>query len=156
MRLLSLDPGKMSGWFCIDFATGEWTGGELPHDQMLDWLDPRHGNDSPLVLWRLDRFLSEGFKVGPRTYQTNPTDVELWSVKQIGAMEMWCRRLELPFEKQMPSALKFDEDGSKLKKLGWWPAMPGVKGEKGHRRAAAKHALKWGVTHHVIDAGSLL
>ena len=156
MRLLALDPGRMSGWFCIDFTTMDWTGGELPHDQILDWLDPRHGNDSPLVLWSLDRVLTEAFRIGPKTYQTTPTDEEAWSIKQIGAVEMWCRRLSLPLNRQMPGAMKYDDSGDKLRKLGWWSAMPGVKGEKGHRRAAAKHALKWGVDHRLIDPGVFL
>jgi hypothetical protein len=156
MRLFVLDPGKASGWFCVDFTVGGWTGGELPHEQMLDWLDPRHGNDSPLTLWRLDRVVTEAFRIGPQTYQNVSSDAEAWSIKQIGAVEMWCRRLQLPMDRQMPSAMKYDEDGSKLKKLDWWPAMPGVKGEKGHRRAAAKHALKWGVDHRFIDPGVFL
>jgi hypothetical protein len=158
MRLLVIDPGKMSGWFCIDFSTLSWVGGEKSHDELLDWLEPQpHAySSSPLMLWHLDRVLMEGFKVGPRTYQTNPTDAELWSVKQIGVVEMWCRRLGIPFQTQMPSAMKFDESGAKLKKLGWYRAMDGVTGEAGHRRAAAKHALKWGVDHHILDLETLL
>ena len=61
MRLLSLDPGKMTGWFCIDFASGDWIGGELPHEETLDWLDPRYGNTSALLYWSLDRVRMEGF-----------------------------------------------------------------------------------------------
>jgi hypothetical protein len=82
MRLLSIDPGKMTGWFCIDFTTGDWHGGEMLHDHFLDWMEPADGpvaTFSPLVCWSLDRVLIEGFKIGPKTYQTNPTDAELWS-----------------------------------------------------------------------------
>lgn len=156
MRLFTLDPGKMSGWFCIDFGTGKWIGGEMPHEQTLDWLDPRFGNDSPLTLWRLDRVLVEGFRIGPRTYQQVSSDETAWSIKQIGHVETWCRRLNLPMDRQMSTAMKYDEDGSKIKKLGWWKAMDGVKGEAGHRRAAAKHALKWAVDHRLIDPGVFL
>lgn len=158
MRLLTIDPGKMSGWFCIDFSTMDWMGGELSHDDFLDWMDPQPDatSNSPLVLWRIDRVLMEGFKVGPKTYQTNPTDAELWPVKQIGAVEMWCRRLGIEFQTQGSAAMKFDESGDKLKALGWYKAAPGVTGEAGHRRAAAKHTLKWGVDHNVIPREALL
>lgn len=158
MRLLSVDPGRATGWFCVDFTSMEWVGGELAHDAFLDWMEPqpRADNSSPLVSWHLGRVLVENFKIGPRTYQTSPTAAELWSVKQIGALEMWCRRLEIPLETAMPSGMAFDKSGSKLKALGWWSAMPGVQGEAGHRRAAAKHALKWGVDHRLIDLNTLL
>lgn len=157
MRLLALDPGRMSGWFCLDFSTWAWVGGEMPHDALLDWLDPHlTSSTSPLVLWRLDRVLMEGFRIGPRTYQTTSSDETAWSIKQIGAVEMWCRRLGLPMDRQLPAAMKYDESGDKIRRMGWWSAMPGVKGEKGHRRAAAKHALKWGVDHRLIDAGVFL
>lgn len=162
MRLLTIDPGKMSGWFCIDFATMSWMGGELGHDEILDWLEPSDGATynrectSPLVLWRLNRVLMEGFKIGPKTYQTSPTDAEMWSVKQIGVVEMWCRRLGIPFETQFSTAMKFDASGAKIKKLGWYKPMDGVTGEAGHRRAAAKHTVKWGVDHNVIPRELLL
>lgn len=161
MRLFSIDPGAATGWFCIDFTTGDWMGGEMPHDDFLDWMEPTDGavaplSNSPLVLWRLDRVLIEGFKVGPKTYQTNPTDAELWSVKQIGTVEMWCRRLNIPFQTQMPLNRDFDGNGAKLKKMGWYKPVDGVKGEEGHRRAAAKHALKWGLDHQVLDGSKLL
>jgi len=157
VRLFAIDPGKMSGWFCVDFSTLDWIGGEMPHDQILDWLDPHlTSGTSPLTVWRLDRVLMEGFRIGPRTYQTTPTDAEAWSVKQIGAVEMWCRRLGIPFDRQMSAAMKYDESGDKIREMGWWKAMDGVKGERGHRRAAAKHALKWAVDHRLIDAGRFL
>lgn len=151
MRIFVIDPGKATGWFCVDFGTGDWMGGEKPHDDFLDWLEPQPvaQSNSPLLLWGIDRVLMEGYKIGPKTYQKTPTDNELWSVKQIGAVEMWCRRLGLPFDRQMPSAMELDADGSKLRAVGWWKAMDGVKGEAGHRRAAAKHALKWATDHGI-------
>lgn len=158
MRLFSIDPGKMTGWFMVDFSTGSWTGGELPHDVFLDWMEPQphQYSNSPLMLWSVDRVLMEGFKIGPRTYQTNPTHAELWSVQQIGVVEMWCRRLGIPFQTQMPLSKDFDGNGAKIKKMDWWAPKVGVKGEAGHRRAAAKHALKWGMDHNVIDLERLL
>jgi hypothetical protein len=157
VRLFSADPGKITGWFMIDFATGSWTGGELEHDTFLDWMEPQphQYTNSPLMLWSVDRVLVENFKIGPRTFQTNPTAAELWSVKQIGALEMWCRRLDIPISLQMPSAMLFDKDGSKLKRLDWWAPKVVVKGEAGHRRAAAKHALKFGIDHNLIDLEKL-
>lgn len=157
MRLLSIDPGKMSGWFCWDSETGDWIGGEMTHEQILDWCDPEMlGNSSPLTLWLLDRVLVEDFKIGPKTYQTNPHSEFLWSVKQIGAFEMWCRRLNLPFQTQMPLAKQFVGKHEKLKKMGWYAPMAGVTGEEGHRRMAANHALKWGLDHGVIEGAELL
>jgi hypothetical protein len=162
MRLFVIDPGKASGWMCIDFSTGDWMGGEKPHDELVDWLEPAdspstfENSNSPLILWGINHVLMEGFKVGPKTYQLTPTDKQLWSVKQIGIVEMWCRRLQIPFETQFSSAMDFDADGTKLKAMGWYKPMVGVKGEEGHRRAAAKHALKWGVDHHLIKTETLL
>lgn len=161
MRLMAIDPGKMTGWFVIDFTTLDWMGGELPQDEFLDWMEPSDGavvplSNSPLVLWRLDRVVMEGFHITQRTSQTNPTDEQLWSVQQIGVVKMWCRRLAISYERQMPSAKSFDKNGDKLKKLGWYAPSPGAKGEAGHRRDAARHALKWGVDHRVIPLESLL
>jgi hypothetical protein len=158
MRVFVVDPGKVTGWFCIDFTTADWMGGELLQDDFLDWMEPQPDakSNSPLILWRIDRVLCEGFKVTAKTAQTNPSDNELWSVKQIGVLQMWCRRLEIPFERSMPAAMNFDKSGSKLKAIGWWPAKEGVHGEAGHRRAAAKHALKWGVDHSLIPLEQLL
>lgn len=157
MRIFWADPGKMTGWFCLDFLTRAWIGGEMSHEQFLDWMDPHMlGQASPLTMWQLDRVGVEAFRIGPRTYQQVSSDESAWSIKQIGALEMWCRRLGLPLDRQPSAAMKYDEKGDKLRKLGWWKAMPGVKGEAGHRRAAAKHVLKWGVDHRLIDPGVFL
>lgn len=156
MRLLSIDPGKASGWFCWDSQSTGWIGGEMQHDQILDWCDPELNDSSPLVLWHLERVLIEDFKIGPKSYQTSPHSGFLWSVKQIGAFEMWCRRLGIAFETQMPLAKKFVENHAKLKKIGWYNPMPGVTGEEGHRRMAANHALKWGLDHGLLEGGELL
>jgi hypothetical protein len=69
---------------------------------------------------------------------------------------MWCRRLSIPFQTQMPLVKDFDSNGAMLKRLGWYKPIDGVKGEAGHRRAAAKHALKFGIDHNLIDREKLL
>lgn len=69
---------------------------------------------------------------------------------------VWCRKAGIAFEEQSRTAKRFDSNGSKLKRIGWWKPADGVKGEAGHRRDAARHALKWGVDHGLIDPKGLL
>lgn len=99
----------------------------------------------------LSRVVMEGFDVTPRTHQATPNQDTLWAVKMIGPFELWSRWANIPFEIQSRSAKNFDKDGSKLKKLGWWAPSAGVHGEKGHRRDAGRHAIKWAVQHGVIN-----
>lgn len=154
MRILVVDPGKVCGYGLLQWGPHRdvtFTGAELPHDDFVDLIyNPMTG----LRTWLLDRVVCEGFDITPRTYQTNPNDSKLWSVKQIGDLETLCRWGNITYERQSRTALAYDKDGSKLKKLGWWAAA--VKGEKGHRRDAARHAVKWAVDHRIIDPGVFL
>lgn len=153
-RALVVDPGKITGYGFLTWGSQEFPtfhGGELPEEQFLDFIYPtlyRGGSTTHVIC--------EGFKITARTPQTNPTHRELWSVQQLGILKLWCRWGNIPFFDPFPSAKNFDKDGTKLRKLGWWDPAPGVKGEAGHRRDAARHALKWGVDHRIIPLEALL
>lgn len=163
MRMMAVDPGKCTGWGFLDWLPGEmptFRGGEMSHDQFMDWVGFPVLHDFRQVpflhYYGIDHVVAEGFKITQRTAQTNPSDTELWSVKQLGMLEWICRWQERPFTRQMPAAKTFDKDGAKIKRLGWWAPSPGVKGEAGHRRDAARHAVKWGVDHRIIPLEALL
>lgn len=175
MRVLFIDPGKMTGWgilHCHDEPLS-FLGGEAPYETMLDYWGqpsfpygqrlitaaqerPRMTYQSKLHEHGLSRVVMEGFDVTPRTHQATPNQDSLWAVKMLGPFELWCRWARIPFEIQSRTAKSFDKDGSKLKKLGWWAPADGVHGEAGHRRDAARHALKWGVDHRLIKPEVLL
>lgn len=154
MRILAVDPGKITGWFLVDtFApSGTWWGGEMAHWDFIGWT--RSG-----LLFDFtenDHVICESFNVTPETAQKIKASEPFWSVEQIGILRAECHFQGIPFETPMPSAKYFDRDGSKIKRLDWWRPKPGVKGEAGHRRDAARHMVKWCVDHHVIDAERLL
>lgn len=164
-KILFVDPGKMTGYGFLYWGPGSGTdqpafvGGEMAHDDFLDWVGrPQQiaAGRSFLEAWDLQSVVCEGFHVTAATAQKVRADEPLWSVEQRGCLRTWCRWANIPFITQMPSAMKFDESGSKLKKLGWWAPAPGVKGEAGHRRAAGKHAVKYAVDHRIIDPRILL
>lgn len=145
MRILFADPGRITGWFHIDTmqpAESATQGGELPMNEFL------LGAENSIRANRYDRVVCENFVVNEQTAQRVKASEPFWSVEQIGCLRYWCRRFGIPFETPSPSAKNFDRKGDKLRRLGWWPGNPG---EAGHRRDAAKHAVKWCVDHHVID-----
>lgn len=154
MRILFCDPGKLTGYGLLQWQPSEqpvFLGAELPYNDFIDFVaSPFHG----LRTMTLDRVVCEGFDITPKTYQTNPNDETLWAVKGLGFLEVLCRWSAIPFERQSRTALHFDKSGDKLKKLGWWQAT--APGEKGHRRDAGRHALKWAVDHRVLDPKVLL
>lgn len=161
-RILVVDPGKMTGWGFLESWSSDGSlctsfyGGELPHDAFIDWAFQQLSSQSP-DLNPIDAVVCEGFTINARTQQQAPTDKEMWSVKQIGILETFCRWYGgVPFIRQMPADKNFDKNGDKLKRLGWWAASPGVTGEAGHRRDAARHALKYAVDHNLIDLRRLL
>lgn len=150
MRALVVDPGKMTGCGFLDWEQGDsqgstFEGWELPHFEFLEWAER----------WvdLVDVVVCEGYKVTERTIKQDSSSTSgLWSVKQIGCLELWCHQLAKPFVQQMPSDKSFATT-EKLKAIGWWV---GAKGEKGHRRDAARHAVKYGVDHRIIDPRRLL
>lgn len=168
-RILVVDPGKMTGFGFLDVAPNdglsgarcEFHGAEKPHDDFLDWASQALSNEMTNAPWSLDEVGSidlvivEGFTISQRTIQQAPDDRTMWSVKQIGTLEMFCRWWPTPLLRQMPSDKAFGTDDM-LKRVGWWKPEPGVKGEAGHRRDAARHALKYAVDHQLIDLRSLL
>jgi hypothetical protein len=175
MRVLFLDPGKMTGWgilHCHDEPLS-FLGGEASYETVLDyWGQPSFAyarptiqatQESPGMRYQskllehgINRVVAEGFDITPRTYQTNPNQDTLWAVKMLGPFELWCRWAGIAFEVQSRTAKNYDKAGDKLKRLGWWVPAEGVHGEAGHRRDAGRHAIKWGVDHRLIDPGVFL
>lgn len=150
MRVLFVDPGRITGWFHIDTlqpSDSATQGGELPMDKFL------------VMAWQwvpsaaVDRVVCEGFIVNEQTAQRVKASEPFWSVEQIGVLRFLCSQYSTPFETPSPSAKNFDRKGDKLRRLGWWQGNPG---EAGHRRDAARHAVKWCTDHNVIDLEKLL
>src|ERR1700750_2444354 len=115
MRLLFIDPGKTTGWFAVDTMappTAQHSGGELSHDDFLTWMcpDPMVNellrSSSPLVAWKLDRVVCEGFDINEETCRmvSLTTDKPLWSIEQIGCLRFWCLTQGIPFEIQSRTA----------------------------------------------------
>ena len=169
-RAFFVDPGKVTGYGFLEWGPAygpmpRFYGGEVDHDTFLDWIAPRaevlvDGRPNlrlfPQQNNGVSHIICEGFKITQRTPQTNPTHRELWSVGQLFALQMYARWAGIPFFDPFPAAKNYDKDGTKIKKLGWWDPSPGVKGEAGHRRDAARHAVKWGVDHRIIPLEALL
>lgn len=152
MRALVVDPGKMTGFGFLEWEPSElgmgstFDGWERDHFGFLEWAEP--------VIAMVDLVVCEGYKVSQRTMKEDPSSVDgLWSIKQIGCLELWCHQAGVRFVQQMPGDKAF-ADNDKLKAIGWWQATE--KGEKGHRRDAARHAVTWGVRNNVIDPRRLL
>lgn len=153
MRILFIDPGKATGWFALNTLLPPleaWTGGELQHQPFLVWAERVICQDR-----YPERVVCEGFRVTPETAQKVKASEPFWSVEQIGCLRYWCALRGIPFETP-PSASKTFGTDDRLRRLGWYKPMPGVKGEEGHRRDAARHAAKWCTDHHVIDLEKLL
>lgn len=169
-RAFVVDPGKMTGYGFLEWGypvtnngvleTVAFQGGELSHDDFLDWVGTPCGvlpaQQSQLLAWGVTHVICEGFNITQHTPRTNPTHRELWSVGQLFALQMYARWAGIPFFDPFPAAKNYDKSGAKIKKVGWWAAAPGVKGEAGHRRDAARHALKWAVDHRIIPLEALL
>lgn len=161
-RILWVDPGKMTGFGVLSVGGHgiSFIGAELAHDPFIDWAANALRTPASLTPWGADigtltAVGYEGFNIGPRTVQQAPDDRSMWSVKQIGILETFARWAQLPTIRQMPADKSFGTD-DKLKALGWYAPAPGLKGEAGHRRDAARHALKYAVDHQLIDLRSLL
>ena len=149
---LVFDPGKTTGYGWLTWTPGQldagFRGGELGHFDFL--ANAEHWIKSG----QLDGVLGEGYKVTERTIKEDPSSKDgLWSVKQLGCVELWCHQAQCRFVQQMPSDKKFGTD-EKLRAAGWYKGQ--AVGEKGHRRDAARHALKFAVDHGVFDLRRLL
>lgn len=150
MRILFVDPGRITGWFHIDTmqpAESATQGGEMPMQDFL-WMA-----ENSISHRAFERVVCEGFVINEQTAQRVKASEPFWSVEQIGCLRYWCSRFDTAFETPSPSAKNFDRNGDKLRRLGWWP---GNRGEAGHRRDAGRHAVKWLTDHHVIDLEKLL
>jgi hypothetical protein len=167
-RILVVDPGKMTGWGFLDVFQHpddlkedvSFRGGEMAHDDFIDWASQVISNVGALDLigdpvGPIDLVIVEGFTITERTIQQAPDDRSMWSVKQVGILETFCRWWPTELRRQMPSDKAFGTDAM-LKRVGWWDPMPGAKGERGHRRDAARHALKYVVDKQIIDLRRLL
>lgn len=156
---LIVDPGKMTGWgylFAVRGQTPLFQGAENPHFEFLCEAERiiRGGLVSGVVC--------ESFSVTDRTAKLS--NERFWSLEQIGALRYFCGTMGTPYVEQTPSEAKSFATNAKLRKLdeitdptdtpfGWYA---GNKGEAGHRRDAARHALVYGIRNHLIDARSLL
>lgn len=138
MRVLSIDPGKTSGW-ALHETDGQVSAGQLPHFDMIEtaWTQ----------IPRCNVVVCESFII---TTSTVKKTQETWSLRQIGAFEWMARRLGVPFVLQSPASAKTFSTDDKLHKMGWW-----IKGQD-HGRDALRHLLLYAVTNKLIDLARLL
>lgn len=149
MRLLIVDPGKLTGYGFLVCGTPHkdptFSGAELPHFDFLanvgSWIRG------------IDKVVCESFRVNNMTARKVGGD-RLWAAEQIGVLRYFCHFAHVDYVEQSPSDAKHFATDAKLKKLGWYaPVNPG---EKGHRRDAARHALLWSINNRKMDPKILL
>lgn len=140
MRILSVDPGKMTGY--VVWTDGEREEGELAHEPFLDfaWDLVKAGD--------IDVIVCERFII---TAQTGKLSQAPWSLEQIGALRFFAHRLGIPFELQSAADAKRFATEDKLRRAAW--ARP--KGA-GHARDAQRHLLVYLVRRNLFDASVLI
>lgn len=140
MRVLSVDPGKMTGY--VIWTDGEREEGELSHEPFLDFA-------CDLVeAGGIDVIVCERFII---TAQTGKLSQAPWSLEQIGALRFFAHRHDVAFELQSAADAKRFATEEKLRRAGW--ARP--KGA-GHARDAQRHLLVYLVRHGLFDAAVLV
>ena len=149
---LVVDPGKLTG-FCWLIASDNGLsdlsgGGELSHFEFLDYAEGVLFQ----VLPGLQGVVCESFKVTGRTQREIGSD-RLYSAEQIGVLRQRCRTSGLSYVEQTPSDAKSFATDDKLRRVGWYK---GGKGEKGHHRDAARHAMLFAVRNALLNPALLL
>lgn len=143
MIVLAVDPGKVTGW--ATWSDGDFNAGQLGRADFLRWADelvPMY------AVWDL-HVVVEDFRI---TQQTLTKGREAhWAMGQIGCLEWWCEKYEVPFTKQTPADAKRFVDDRKLRRVGWFESTPG-----GHRNDACRHLLLYLVKHGRVELGALV
>lgn len=129
--LLVVDPGKITGaaLWRPQFETVPW---EAPHMEFLHWADD--WLQSARLSRLRTRVVCEAFDVTQATLKKSRG--EMWSLKQIGALEFFCDRdgHEWFTPLQKPSAAMRLITDDRLRAMGWYHPSKG-----GHQNDAMRH-----------------
>ena len=126
MNILTADPGKMTGWAMYITETDDFSSGQLPWFEHLEWFEK--------VYRSFDVVISESFVITAATLKKSR---QSWSLEAIGAMRYMLEKQGRNLVLQSPGEAKGFATPEKLKKVGWW--LPG----NDHAQDAARHMLTY-------------
>jgi hypothetical protein len=127
MRVLAVDPGGNTGIAWYDSEGEEHEAFILPFGADQDWIADN--------IWLADFVVCEDFIISAGTLRKGQ-DGSKMALETIGVLRYLARVHGKAFTLQAPAdARTFDQDWSKLKKLGWYTPGPD------HARSASRHLL---------------
>lgn len=131
-RLISIDPGKASGFAVLDFSNLKEPSivysDELVQFDTVAFVHRSLSEDADLY-----EVVMEEFKITP---QTGKNSAASWSLEIIGAVRYFCELYKVPFTLQPPSRAKNFVPNDRMKNIGIWH-----RGGEGHARDALRHAV---------------
>lgn len=132
MKLLAIDPGKMTGWAEVEFNTDGSRHTvtnlqEVSMDNIWSSLQEVFSERVP------DCVVIEDFKITTGTGKLGSPD---WSLRIIGAVEYLAYLNNIPVVKQTPANAKAFSTNERLRAVEMWH-----KGGAGHANDALRHAL---------------
>lgn len=133
-RVLAVDPGKLTGWAILEEGGQFWSGEDPHHDFLLR-------TEKALYDGVFDMVVAERFNVTAATLKKSRG--EMWSLRQLGCLEYWCKKLAIPYDEQLPSDAMGFASNDRLKELGWYRP-----GHGGHANDAARHLLLYAARYH--------
>lgn len=139
MRVLAVDPGKMTGW-------ADWKGpdglaaGQMPHFEFLRFAEQLIAGQ------HVSAVVCEDFII---TMGTLKKSRETWSLEQIGCIRYWCDKHRVPLVMQTPAQAKAFSTDDKVQALGWW--QPGLE----HANDALRHLVLHLVRNRLISPEEL-
>lgn len=139
IRLLAIDPGKMTGVCVVEFDGSEVKVIHTDEVKMEDRFTFINGALSRDEYGKIDKVVIEDFKITPGTGKLGSPD---WSLRIIGAVELMCDLRGIPLTKQFPSNAKAFSTNEKLRAVGMWH-----KGGAGHANDSLRHAMLYMVKH---------
>lgn len=143
MRIIALDPGKVSG--VAEYGLRHFWSDELPTWEAVEYVDHHLSSGATPPV---DLIVCEAFVISARTLRgTRQYD----ALESIGALRYLAGRAGTAFRLITAAASKNFATDAKLKKLGWYDPSPG-----GHKNDAARVLLTAAVDVGVIDAARLL
>lgn len=119
MRILAIDPGKMSGYV-------EWWGNVIEHGELRQFEMCSYVARNPV-----DLVVCESFIITPATIKKTR---QAYSLEIIGAVRYICGTIGQKFQLQTPAQAKSFADDARLKRENLWFPTTG-----GHTNDAARH-----------------
>lgn len=126
MNIMTVDPGKMTGWAMYTTEVDSFSSGQAPWFEHLQWFED--------VYRAFDVVVCESFVITAATIKKSRQN---WSLEAIGTMKYLLAKQGRELVLQSPGEAKGFATPEKLKKVGWW--LPG----KDHAQDAARHMLTY-------------